>query len=100
MSEIRIPFREDMKRAILENRKTMTSRFMQYGRTGDYFFICGRKFVLVLVEWRSLGEVITRFWQDEGFASPVEFLSVWKEIHPKRYGERESVCIHKFEEEI
>ena len=45
--KIYIPFRDDMKKEILEDRKIQTARYKRYGLQFDYFEIEGRKFEFI-----------------------------------------------------
>jgi len=97
MGEIKIPFHEDMKKAILEGRKTCTARFKRYGDVGDWFYLNNKKYVINLIVNIELGHVASNLYRSEGFATQDEFLEKWKQIHPKRYSPQFRVFVHWFE---
>ena len=97
MSEIKIPFRDDMQKAILEGRKTMTCRTKRYGSAGDFFMVGRGRYVLMSVTKMNLGIVATRFYREEGTSSPGEFINLWDEIHPRRnFTSLQTVWAHQF----
>ena len=97
MSEIKMPFREDMQKAILEGRKTMTCRTKRYGSPGDFFMVGDARFMLTSVTKMNLGIVATQFYKDEGTSSPGEFINLWDEIHPRRnFTSLQTVWAHRF----
>lgn len=99
MSEITIPFREDMQVAVLSGNKTATSRTKRYGEIGDYFIINGRKFVLSYVHRIMLDEVVHGCWQKEGMESIDQFKKIWAEIHPRKgYDPNQMVWYHEWKE--
>ena len=95
--EIKIPFHEDMKEAILCGRKTCTARFQRYGDVGDWFYLDNEKYVITLIANVELGHVANNLYRSEGFATPNEFLAKWKQIHPERYSPQFRVFVHWFE---
>lgn len=101
VTEIKIPFREDMQKAILEGKKTMTCRTKTYGEKGDTFVVGGSRFVLTSVTKVNLGIVATCYYSLEGVGSPEEFIHLWDEIHPHRgYSSIQSVWVHRFMREV
>ena len=101
--EIAIPFRDDMRQAILDGRKRCTSRNQRYGGPGD-FFVFGmgsdrRVFRLTRVSRMCLDFVANVCYEDEGVNSPEEFIALWKQIHPLAgYEPHKDVFTHFFEE--
>jgi hypothetical protein len=99
MHEIKIPFQPDMKEAILQGKKTCTSRNQLYGFNGDWFFIDGHKFVIIITSSVPLGYVAKNMYQQEGFLNPASFIKKWNEIHPvRRYNPCQTVWLHEFVE--
>jgi len=98
MTEIEIPFRADMAKAILEGRKSCTSRTKQYGEPGDTFQVQGMRLQLLRIEQHVLAYVSSYLYGAEGTNSPQEFEELWAEIHPRRgFIEDEAVFTHFFE---
>lgn len=96
MKEFRIPFKSRFIPAILESRKTMTSRFRRYGAPGDWFTIRGRTFILTDVEQHPLGYVALVWWRQEGVGSEEEFWDIWRSIHPGRTEPGLMVWVHRW----
>jgi hypothetical protein len=99
-----IPFKSDMERAILDGKKSATSRNHCYGKIGDYFELGGRRFHLFSVTRRTLLWVANSKFKEEGFESPRAFAERWAELHPKAgFNDRHRVWLHEFradEEEV
>jgi hypothetical protein len=83
MSIISIPFRDDMQERSLSGRKTATSRNIKYGDVGDIFKIRTGEFEIVKVSRLKLKVVAETKYYEEGFNTPEEFISIWKQIHYK-----------------
>ena len=97
MADIHIPFRDDMKQAIADGRKTATSRTKRYGKPGDRFQVDGRWYELIRITRQELVWVARRYWKDEGMDSEENFWQVWKQIHPrKKISEYDLVWFHEF----
>lgn len=97
MKEIKIPFHPDMKEAVLQSKKTCTSRNQLYGETGNYFYIDGHKFVLTTISSAPLGYIAMNKYKEEGFANPAGFIKKWNEIHPiRKYDPCQIVWLHEF----
>ena len=99
MSEVSIPFREDMTRAVLDGFKFCTSRTKCYGNPGDTFVLEGRTFLIKYVMHATLEYVANNLYGREGTASPEAFVALWNEIHPRRgFDPSQKVWVHFFEE--
>jgi hypothetical protein len=97
--EIEIPFRQDMRDAILEGRKVCTSRNSRYGYPGDYFILGGRKYVITLIRRLPLKEVAETFHREEGVEDQTHFIWLWEEIHPRKgFNPDQLVWTHFFQE--
>ena len=97
MSEISIPFRDDMAKAALEGKKNCTSRNKKYGEAGDVFEIQGVGFVLTSVTYHYLNTIADVRYKQEGFDSPDAFIACWKELHPRNGWEpHKQVWLHEF----
>ncbi len=97
MTEITIPFRDDMKKAILEGRKSATTRNKRYGKEGDTFMLDGQKFVLRYIHKMPLDAVARNLWMEEGCSSKEQFIEIWKQIHPRAgFIARQLVYVHEF----
>lgn len=71
-----------MKRQILNGNKMMTSRRKRYGNRGDVFTIDGKAFRLIDVLRMQLSFVANNLFRQEGCTSNVEFVKIWRELHP------------------
>ena len=101
MAEFNLPFRADMKAAVLAGKKTCTSRMKKYCDPGDTFRLDGRVFKVWLVEATTLGGVREVHFKAEGCESPADFERVWCEIHPRKgFYEHQRVYVHHFEEVV
>lgn len=97
MTDITIPFRDDMKQAILEGRKSATTRNKRYGKRGDTFTLDGQKFVLKYIHRMPLGVVARNLWMEEGCPSEEQFIKIWKQIHPRKgFVKHQMVFVHEF----
>lgn len=97
MTELEIPFMERFREAMLDSRKTVTSRTKQYGKRGDQFEAFGAPFVILDVMRMPLWEVRDKWFKWEGVDSPEEFERVWAEIHPKKgFDPKQVVYLHRF----
>jgi hypothetical protein len=96
MAEIHIPFHDDMQQAIVDGKKTMTSRSKRYGHAGDMLQIRGHRYMLTSVYKKELGFVAKYCYQFEGFDSEAAFWVKWKEIHPRRNWPEIIVWVHEF----
>ena len=100
MTEIDIPFRPDMVQAILDGKKSCTSRTKQFGKPGDTFTVQGKRLQLLRIEQHILAYVARYLYGAEGCRSPQEFEELWADIHPRRgFVEDEAVFVHYFGEE-
>ena len=95
--DIAIPFLPEWGPAMIEGRKTCTTRTRKYGEPGDHFSAFGCLFQLTQVERMWLDNVL-RLWRQEGVASPEDFVKIWKRLHPRRgFDENWKVWVHHFE---
>lgn len=95
--QIRVPFKPVMVSAILEGRKSCTSRTYQLGEVDDYFYIRGKCYVFTSVVKMLLKDVATKYYKQEGVNSPEDFISLWNRIHPmKGYNPEQMVFTHFF----
>lgn len=94
-----IPFRPDMTKAVLEERKCCTSRTKRYAEPGDWFDLGRHRFKITAVERIELDTVAHILFKEEGVESPQEFIDLWEEIHPGRgFDPLQKVWTHFFEE--
>ena len=97
--QITIPFKREMKKAVLEGRKFCTSRRIIYGEIGDYFILEGRKFVLTDVIKMNMGKIVKNFWNAEGFNSSEELKNYMVNVIGWRYNEKKLLFVHWFQED-
>lgn len=95
-----IPHQPEMRKAILAGRKTATSRTKQYGSPGDYFMLKGRVFIILEVLRLPLDIVMQDYYLQEGFESPLDFMEIWKKLHPKaNHRPKQKVYVHIYKSE-
>jgi len=95
---IEIPFQGYWQEAMLEGRKTATTRTKPYGKTGDTFAAFGVIFRIKTVALIRLGTVAKYHYKEEGCTSPEEFEAIWRRLHPiKGFIGSQEVWIHTFE---
>jgi hypothetical protein len=84
MTEINIPFTNWARGRIAEKKKFATTRTKRYGDVGDMFVVDGQRFELTEISRLRLSCVAIRHYKDEGCATPIEFIDIWKQIHHLR----------------
>ena len=95
--QIQVPFKSVMVSAIIEGRKSATSRTYLLGEVGDYFYIRGKCYVISSIVKMLLKEVAEKYYKQEGVSSSEDFISLWNHIHPlKRYNPQQMVFVHFF----
>lgn len=82
MSDIKLPFRPQFQRPMMDGTKLMTCRSRKMGEPGDVFEAWGHRFILTHVMRMRLGYVGSDCFIQEGCKSVQEFVNVWCEIHP------------------
>jgi len=97
---IYIPFNEWSKKRILAGKKRATSRYKKYGDVGSKFMVDGKVFIITSIRRMRLMMVAYNHYKDEGAENPIEFIEIWKKIHPKRgFRPNDLVYFHEFEED-
>lgn len=82
---------------MLEGIKTATTRNRLYGIVGDTFEAFGMTFEIQSHERIELGQVAEKYYKEEGFSFPDQFINCWKEIHPRAgWTPRKMVFLHRF----
>ena len=95
MSEVFIPFHQDMQEASVNGNKECTSRTKKYGSIGDIFKIMDKTFEIIAVEKHTVEYVAYNLFRLEGFSSPQGFIDKWVSIHPvKKYDPNQVVFVH------
>jgi len=96
-----IPFSSCFQSAMLDGRKTLTTRYRPYGQVADCFTVFGATFVLESISSAYLHRVVKLAYDKEGFISPDEFINFWISLHPQRgYRPNDRVYVHRFFREI
>ncbi len=96
---IRVPFVAPMISAIIEGRKSCTSRTYRLCDVDDFFYIRGKCYVIVSIVKMLLGEVAEKYYKKEGVSSIEDFISLWNHIYPmKEYDPKQMVFVHFFKE--
>ena len=92
-----IPFLERFRDALLEGRKTATSRYQRLAEPGDRFQAFGAVFRVTAVQKETVAHVAEWLWLREGVDSREEFLEIWRQLHPRRPEPLEDeVWVHDF----
>jgi hypothetical protein len=94
--EVKIPFLERFREPMLNDQKTMTSRTKIYGAAGNMFYAFGELFRIDEVQCQPFNVIVAQ-WQAEGCSSKEDFLTVWKQIHPRHTPDAmELFFVHRF----
>ena len=101
---ITIPFTSDMALAIIEGKKSCTTRTKQYGSVSDVFRVEHdsrfETLIITQVERYPLSLIANHYYKAEGFSSPDEFKEKWRQLHPRRgYRPDDWGWTHFFEKE-
>jgi len=96
MSEVKIPFSPEMKKAALEGMKIATTRGERKGFRGDTFRLDGVKFRILDVHLIHLENVKNLLYTIEGFTSPREFEDTWRKLHGGQFSTDKVYYIHFF----
>lgn len=93
------PFRQDMFMAMVERRKTATSRNSRYANGHYMYQQYGYEVIIELYSATRLRlEVIAQeHYLEEGVDSPQAFRDIWAEIHPRKgWRSLDKAWFHKF----
>lgn len=101
---IKIPFTEDMALAVINSRKSCTTRTKRYGSIGDVFRVeySYRFETLIITDLKhiTLKQVAADYYSHEGFISPEDFIATWRELHPRAgWVPNQLVWTHFFDKE-
>lgn len=95
--KVKIPFKSQFQEAMLNGRKTMTSRTKRYGKEKDTFDVFGATFVITSIYQASLMFVANECYLDEGVDSSYDFVKIWEQIHPRKgFQPSQNVWVHEF----
>jgi hypothetical protein len=95
--EVKIPFQECWRGAMLEQHKVCTSRNKRYGKPGDTFQAFEAEFEIVAVAKITLQDVSSNLYIQEGCSSPEELERLWADLHPRRgFLPEQPVYVHWF----
>lgn len=95
MKEVRIPFKEQFREAMLSGKKTCTTRTKQYGKPEDCFRVFDAEFELIVVVPSIAMWVGNYLYKEEGFDQPGEFHKLWGKMHA-RLAREAIVFVHVF----
>ena len=84
MSEVKLAFLPKWEDAMVEGRKTATTRAHRHARAGDTFRAFGHRFRVRAVAPIRLRDVGAYWWREEGLLDPLDFRLVWMKLHPRR----------------
>lgn len=95
---VKIPFKERFREAMLDGTKTWTSRTKRYGKKDDVFPAFGCDFLIEKDPFEMMLEEIASFhYKEEGCSSRDEFIAVWRKIHPRKgFVPDQIVWVHQF----
>jgi hypothetical protein len=96
MTDIDIPFSNEMADAALRGDKRATTRSEPKGEPGDRFPIKGVRHVLVAVAPIDLLVVRDQLYRIEGFESPAAFEKTWRALHRGHFATKKPRWIHFF----
>lgn len=96
-NEVEIPFREDMRQAIIYGGKSCTTRTKAYGAVGDCFKVENLVLEITAVDRVLLGYVARHKYKQEGFKDSVSFIEAWEQLHPRKgFVAEQFVWLHEF----
>jgi len=99
--EIEIKFKDWSKERLKKGWKTATSRTKPHGKKGDTFTVNSKQYKIHFVHKMPLWFVADNLYETEGAMEPIEFINIWKEIHPgKGWQPEQEVYYHYFTEVI
>ena len=99
-TEIKVPFHNEMIRAMFDCGKDRTSRFKKLGDVGDRFELTHpdtleqRWWMIDAIQKHPLKNVAMHMYQKEGFISEEDFMRFWVKIHPTRVAPTHQVFVH------
>ena len=94
---VHLPFKHQFKDLLLSGQKTCTSRTHAWGQVGDKFQAFDAVFEITGIEMKTLHDVATQLYKEEGFITPGEFVSIWNEIHTNMgFLPKQKVFVHHF----
>ena len=95
--KVYIPFLSIFEKPMLAGTKTTTARTRKYGQPGDTFTAWGATFEIREIVRVFLSTVRDKFYQQEGFSHPDEFVAIWKRLHTIRgFNPEQAVYLHSF----
>jgi hypothetical protein len=86
MTEIDLPFSDEMAVAVDEGRKECTSRNSKKGVPGDTFVVKDRHYKITRVISMPLVRVALGLYKEEGFATSDAFKDYYDSLYKKRGG--------------
>lgn len=96
MTEVFIPFSQEMADKAISGNKLCTSRREIKGMIGDTFKIREKTFKIVDIEKFKLGFITEKFYKIEGVETPFEFIDLWKSLHRGHYNPESEMYVHFF----
>jgi len=96
-AEVEIPFKDKFKEPMLSGVKIMTARTRKMAEPQERFFAFGSFFQINAVYKIPLALVANVLWKLEGCHSANDFISTWREIHPRKgYDGEQLIYLHTF----
>jgi hypothetical protein len=95
-TEVKIPFKSDMKKLVLAGKKTCTSRTRKYGKSGDTFTVNKVTFVITKVRRMPISEVFNKYYKHEGFSTPDECKNYFIKLGLACDDDNEILWVHFF----
>lgn len=83
MKEIKIPFDEKTIESFKDLRMVCITHIEKYGEPGDFFGVAGMWYVFVSVTKQKLHTVPYRYYRENGYDSPDDFIFHWIELYGK-----------------
>jgi len=93
--DIRIPFKGQFRKQMLNGTKRLTWRTKKYGYEGDIFEAFGRQFELTDV-YPAPMVAVPQNWKEEGFDSPEEAIRFMVGLRPTGYKASRPGFHHRF----
>lgn len=93
-----IAFSRENALKCIQGEKWATTRQSPKGEPGDTFAVYGSVFQIQSINFITLSEVAQRYYREEGYRSPEDFIKDWQSLHGGQYNPVQAVYIHFFKE--
>lgn len=96
MVNIPLRFSDDNARKVVQGTKFCTTRRESHAIKGDRFKIGHRRYEVITVQQRKLGDVAAFLAVPEGFKNDLDFEAEWRKLYDNEYDPERLVYVHWF----